>query len=62
MTEGIKGIIDEADRQAIINKVSESIKQFDKTQANLDELVLLSNAELIRARPIISELTEAAFH
>ncbi len=62
LTEGINGIIDEADRQAIVNKVSESIKQFDKTQANLDELVLLSKSELIRAKPIISELTKAAFH
>ena len=62
LTEGINGIIDEADKQAIINKVSESIQQFDRTQANLDELVLLSKSELIRAKPIISELTKAAFH
>jgi len=62
LTESINGIIDEASRQAIVNKVSESIQQFDRTQANLDELVLLSKSELIRAKPIISELTEASFH
>ena len=62
LTEGLNGIIDEADRQAIVNKVSESIQQFDRTQANLDELVLLSKSELIRAKPIISELTKASFH
>ena len=62
LTEGINGIIDEADKQAIVNKVSESIQQFDSTQANLDELVLLSKSELIRAKPIISELTKASFH
>ena len=62
LTEGINGIIDEADRQAIVNKISESIQQFDRTQANLDELVLLSKSELIRAKPIISELTKASFH
>ncbi|MBW3048790.1 MCE family protein [Prochlorococcus marinus XMU1403] len=62
LTEGINGIIDEAGRQAIVNKVSESIQQFDRTQANLDELVLLSKSELIRAKPIISELTKASFH
>ena len=62
LTEGINGIIDEADRQAIVNKVSESIQQFDRTQANLDELVLLSKSELIRAKPIISELTKASLH
>ncbi len=62
LTEGINGIIDEADKQAIVNKVSESIQQFDRTQANLDELVLLSKSELIRAKPIISELTKASVH
>ena len=62
LTEGINGIIEEPDRQAIVNKVSESIQQFDRTQANLDELVLLSKSELIRAKPIISELTKASFH
>ena len=62
LTEGLEGIISQADREAIINKMSESITQFDETQANLDELVLLSKSELIRARPIISELTKAAIH
>ena len=62
LTEGIDEIIDQADKQAIVNKVSESIQQFDRTQANLDELVLLSKSELIRAKPIISELTKASFH
>ena len=62
LTEGIEGIINQADRDAILNKMSESITQFDKTQANLDELVLLSKTELIRAKPIISELTKAAVH
>ena len=62
LTEGINGIIDEADRQEIVNKVSESIEQFDRTQANLDELILLSKLELIRAKPIISELTKASIH
>ena len=62
LTEGINGIIDEADRQEIVNKVSESIEQFDRTQPNLDELVLLSKLELIRAKPIISELTKASIH
>ncbi len=62
LTEGLDEILNEAERQAIVNKVSESIQQFDRTQANLDELVLLSKSELIRAKPIISELTKASFH
>ncbi len=62
LTEGIDQIIDQADKQAIVGKISESIQQFDKTQANLDELVLLSKSELIRAKPIITELTKASIH
>jgi len=62
LTEGIDEIIDQADKQAIVEKISLSIQQFDRTQANLDELVLLSKSELIRAKPIISELTKASFH
>ena len=62
IAEGIDQIIDQTDKQEIVNKVSESIKQFDRTQANLDELVLLSKSEVVRAKPIITELTKAAFH
>ena len=62
ITEGLDEILNQADQEAIVNKLSESIKQFDRTQANLDELILLSKLELIRAKPIISELTKASFH
>ena len=62
LTEGVNTIIDQADREAIVKKLSESIMQFDKTQANLDELILSSKSELIRAKPIISELKEASMH
>ena len=62
LTEGVNTIIDQADREAIVKKLSESITQFDKTQANLDELILFSKSELIRAKPIISELKEASMH
>ena len=62
ITEGLDEILNQTDKEAIINKVSESIEQFDKTQANLDELVLLSKEEILRAKPIISELTKAANH
>ena len=62
LTEGIDEIIDQADKQEIVEKISLSIQQFDRTQANLDELVLLSKSELIRAKPIITELTKASIH
>ena len=62
LTEGINTIIDQADKEAIVKKLSESILQFDRTQLNLDELILLSKSELIRAKPIISELEEASIH
>ena len=62
LTEGIDEIIEQADKQEIVEKISLSIQQFDRTQANLDQLVLLSKSELIRAKPIITELTKASIH
>jgi len=62
LTEGLEQIIKEADNQKIVDGLATSIEQFDKTQSNLDDLILLSRSELERAKPIITELTEAAGH
>ena len=62
LTKGIEKIINKAGKVEIVNSLSNSIEQFDKTQANLDELIVLSKAELKRAEPIITELAEAANH
>lgn len=62
LTEQIQKILSYAGKEDFIGELVESMEQFDRTQANLDELILLSKDELIRAKPIITELTQAASH
>tara|TARA_Y100001968_G_scaffold306769_1_gene323872 strand:- start:761 stop:1603 length:843 start_codon:yes stop_codon:yes gene_type:complete len=62
ITEELQKILLKASKEDIISDVLASMKQFDKTQENLDQLIILSKSELIRARPIITELTKAAAH
>lgn len=62
LTEELQKILLKAEKEDIIGDMLDSMEQFDKTQENLDELILISKEELIRAKPIISELTKAATH
>tara|TARA_Y100001968_G_scaffold272812_1_gene265222 strand:+ start:5846 stop:6688 length:843 start_codon:yes stop_codon:yes gene_type:complete len=62
ITEELQKILYKAGQEDIIGDVLSSMEQFDITQKNLDSLILLSKAELIRAKPIITELTKAATH
>tara|TARA_Y100001968_G_scaffold105512_2_gene95428 strand:- start:3571 stop:4416 length:846 start_codon:yes stop_codon:yes gene_type:complete len=62
LTEELQQIVSRAGQEDFIGDLVISMKQFEKTQANLDELILLSKTELIRAKPIITELTKAASH
>ena len=62
LTEELQKILYKAEKEDVIGDILDSMEQFDRTQANLDELILLSKSELIRARPIITELTKAATH
>ena len=62
LTSDINRFISEAESKGIIQKMVKSIDQFDKTQENLDELIMLSKLELVKARPIIEELIQAVNH
>ena len=62
ITESFDKVLQQADQEKIVDSMAMSMKQFDQTQANLDELVELTKSEIIRAQPIITELTEAASH
>lgn len=62
LTEEFQKILFQAEREDLLGDLLSSMKQFDQTQENLDELVLLSKSELVRAKPIITELTKAATH
>ena len=62
LTEELQKILYKAEKEDVMGDLLSSMEQFDKTQENLDELILLSKEELIRAKPIITELTKAATH
>ncbi len=62
LTEELNQILNEADEQEIINRMANSIKQFDETQENLDELIDLSKQEVARARPILIEMQKSMIH
>ena len=62
LTEELQKILYRAEKEDLMGDLMESMKQFDETQENLDELILLSKLELARAEPLITELTSAAKH
>jgi len=62
LTEELNQMLRQADEKEIIERMVNSIEQFDKTQENLDELIQLSKQEVIRAKPIIIEMQRTMIH
>ncbi len=62
ITNRINEILKESNQENLIENVVNSIDQFDRTQANLDELIYLSKQEILRVEPLIAEIITAAGH
>ena len=62
ITNRINQILKESNQENLIENVVNSIDQFDRTQANLDELIYLSKQEILRVEPLIAEIITAAGH
>ena len=62
ITTKISQLLKDTNQENLIEKVVNSIDQFDRTQENLDELIYLSKQELQRVEPLIKEITIAANH
>ncbi len=62
LTEELNDMLNEAEEKEIINRMVNSIEQFDKTQENLDELINLSKEEVTRAKPILIEMQKTMIH
>ncbi len=62
LTEKLEQILQKADKEEIVTSLGQSIKQFNDTQQNLDNLILLSREEIKRVGPIMEELTKASKH
>ena len=62
ITSRISQLLQESNQENLIENVVKSMDQFDRTQENLDELILLSKQEILRVEPLIKEITVAANH
>ena len=62
ITNRLNQILKESNQENLIENVVKSIDQFDRTQENLDELIYLSKQEILRVKPLITEVTIAAAH
>ena len=62
ITNKISQLLKESNQENVIENVLNSVDQFDRTQANLDELIYLSKKEIERVEPLIKEITIAANH
>jgi len=55
-------LLKESNQENLIENIVNSIDQFDRTQENLDELIYLSKQEILRVKPLIEEVSNAANH
>ena len=62
ITNRINQLLKDSNQENLIQNVANSIDLFDKTQGNLDELILLSKEEIQRVKPLIKDLKIAAGH
>tara|TARA_Y100001968_G_scaffold333332_1_gene395536 strand:+ start:2014 stop:2862 length:849 start_codon:yes stop_codon:yes gene_type:complete len=62
LTAGLSKIVYSAEKEDIFGELMKLMNKLDRTQENIDELILISKEELVRAKPIITELTQAASH
>ena len=62
ITNKINQLLKTSNQENLIENVVNSIDKFDQTQENLDELIYLSKQEILRIKPLITEMTIAAGH
>ena len=62
LTKEIERIVQKAGSEDIIENLVDSTKQFDRTQKQLEELIIQAKIEMSRAQPIIIEITKASEH
>ncbi len=62
ITNRLSQLLKESNQENLIENIVNSIDQFDKTQENLDELIYLSKQEILRVKPLIEEVSNAANH
>jgi len=62
LTTELERMVRNAGDQDIIQNLVDSTKQFDKTQKELESLILQAKIEIKRAQPMITEISQASAH
>ncbi len=62
LTAAIEKLISSAENEGMVTHLVDSTKQFDRTQKELEDLILQAKLEMNRVQPIISEITQASIH
>ena len=62
LTAELERILKKATQEDVVASIVSSTKQFDKTQKQLEDLILKAKEELSKAEPIILELAKASIH
>ncbi len=62
LTTELERIVKKAGQEEIIENLVKSTKQFDRTQKQLEELIIQAKEEFKRAEPIITQLNKATMH
>ena len=62
ITNRINQLLKESNQENLIENIVNSMDQFDRTQANLDELIFLSKQEVLRVEPLIKDISVAVAH
>tara|TARA_B100000700_G_scaffold319065_1_gene413531 strand:+ start:378 stop:1244 length:867 start_codon:yes stop_codon:yes gene_type:complete len=62
LTAELEKLVRNAERAEILKLIVDSTKQFEKTQEELEELIIEAKKELKNSEPIILEITKASHH
>ena len=62
LSEELEKIVKQAGEEDLMQRLVDSTEQFDRTQRELEELILQAKIELRKADPILTELSKASYH
>tara|TARA_Y100001968_G_scaffold330735_1_gene383405 strand:- start:1515 stop:2381 length:867 start_codon:yes stop_codon:yes gene_type:complete len=62
LTSELENMVQQADKENIVSSLVSSTRQFDRTQRELEELILQAKNELKTIEPVIKEIKQASIH
>ena len=62
ITNRINQLLKESNQANLLENIVNSMEQFDRTQANLDELIYMSKEATVNLKPLINDIQKVANH